>query len=214
MPELRAVVVGIDGDLIQTIREDGFIDIIGVVDNPRSDQRSSVPLVASDEGWVSWRAANTDVYAVLAIDIPSRRRAALANFDGNGLIGYVSSRANVAATAAIGLGTILQRGVDVAEFSSVGEYVKIGIGATIHHECEIDDFVTIAPGARLLGKVSVGSGAYVGAGATVLPRLMLGVGAVIGAGAVVTKDVGAGVTMVGVPARPIASGRGVIEHVD
>lgn len=47
-------------------------------------------------------------------------------------------------------------------------------------------------------------GALVGAGAQVLQHLALGPDATVGAGAVVTRDVGAGVTVVGVPARPKA----------
>lgn len=41
----------------------------------------------------------------------------------------------------------------------------------------------------------------IGAGAIILPGIKIGRGAVIGAGAVVTKDVPAGATMVGNPAR-------------
>jgi UDP-perosamine 4-acetyltransferase len=49
----------------------------------------------------------------------------------------------------------------------------------------------------------VGDFAFIGAGATVLPRLKIGRGAVIGAGAVVTKDVPAGSTVAGNPARQL-----------
>jgi acetyltransferase-like isoleucine patch superfamily enzyme len=41
----------------------------------------------------------------------------------------------------------------------------------------------------------------IGAGAVILPGIRLGAGCTIGAGAVVTKDVPAGETWVGVPAR-------------
>ena len=59
------------------------------------------------------------------------------------------------------------------------------------------------PGAVLAGCVEVGAHATIGANATVLPRLRIGEGAVIGAGAAVTEDVAAGVTVAGVPARPL-----------
>lgn len=47
------------------------------------------------------------------------------------------------------------------------------------------------------------AGASIGGGATVLPGIRVGVGATIGAGAVVTKDVPAGATVVGNPAKII-----------
>lgn len=46
-------------------------------------------------------------------------------------------------------------------------------------------------------------GASIGAGAIVLPGVRIGAGALIGAGAVVTKDVPAGETWVGNPARKL-----------
>jgi len=46
-------------------------------------------------------------------------------------------------------------------------------------------------------------GASIGAGAVILPGVTIGEGAMIGAGAVVTRDVPAGETWVGNPARPL-----------
>ena len=58
------------------------------------------------------------------------------------------------------------------------------------------------------GTVTVGDGAFVGLGARVLPGITIGERATVGAGAVVHRDVPAGATMVGVPARPLDRSQG------
>ncbi len=51
----------------------------------------------------------------------------------------------------------------------------------------------------------VRKGASIGSGATILCGVEIGEGAIIGAGSVVTKDVEAGMIVVGNPARPVRS---------
>ena len=53
------------------------------------------------------------------------------------------------------------------------------------------------------GEVVIEEGALVGIGAIVVPRTTIGAWATVGAGAVVIKPVPPGVTVVGVPARPL-----------
>lgn len=78
----------------------------------------------------------------------------------------------------------------------------INTGAIIEHDVVIGAHAHIAPGAVLAGGVRVGDGAFVGLGARIVQGITVGPGAVVGAGAVVVRDVPAGVTVLGVPARP------------
>jgi sugar O-acyltransferase (sialic acid O-acetyltransferase NeuD family) len=89
--------------------------------------------------------------------------------------------------------------------TTIGENSIINTSATVDHDCTIGAHVHIAPGAVVSGGVSIGEGAMIGAGATVIQGISIGPCAMIAAGAVVIKDVPAGVTVAGVPAKPIGS---------
>jgi len=56
-------------------------------------------------------------------------------------------------------------------------------------------------------ETTIEDGVSIGSGATILGGVQIGRGAVVGAGAVVTKDVAAGATVVGNPARSIADSK-------
>jgi acetyltransferase-like isoleucine patch superfamily enzyme len=55
----------------------------------------------------------------------------------------------------------------------------------------------------LSGHIHIGSGAHIGTGATIIQGVKIGAGCIVGAGAVVVDDVPEGITVVGVPARPV-----------
>ena len=85
----------------------------------------------------------------------------------------------------------------------IGNYVMIGPNVTI----VTPDHTRDPEGRRNVGTVSkpviIEDDAWIGTGAIILPGVRIGRGAIVGAGAVVTKDVPAGTTAVGNPARPI-----------
>ena len=91
----------------------------------------------------------------------------------------------------------------ISRNARLGRASKINCGAAVHHDVKLADYCTVGPRAVLLGNVTVGEECYIGAGAVVLQRRTLGDGCIVGAGAVVTRDVEAGDTVVGVPARPL-----------
>lgn len=112
----------------------------------------------------------------------------------------------VAANARIGSGSQLCAGAKVMEETRLGVQCIINTNASVDHECELGEGTEVAPGGTLCGLVRTGSNVWIGAGATVLPRIRIGDNAIVGAGATVTRNVDAGVTVVGTPARPVRKG--------
>jgi len=86
----------------------------------------------------------------------------------------------------------------------IGEGTRIATGATVY---AFDHGLDAGMPIRQQGVVSVGihigRDVWIGANAGVTDGVRIGDGAVVGMGAVVTKDVGPGVIVGGVPAKPI-----------
>lgn len=109
----------------------------------------------------------------------------------------------------IGEGALLSPFVTITSNIRIGRYFHGNLYSYVEHDCIIGDFVTFAPGVKCNGNVVIEDHAYIGAGAILRQGkpgspLCIGRGAVVGMGAVVTRDVAAGVTVVGNPARPLA----------
>lgn len=201
------VMVSIDSDLIDTIIAEGVYELLGVFDCEQANQRTSLTRLGTDEEWPKWSEAHPNVRALLAIDVPISRKKLLAHYGADRVLGFIAKKANISTRAKLGKGVIIQRGVDISAGVYIGDYTKVAIGATVHHDCSVGNFSTLAPGCRLLGNVSVGDGCYIGSGAIVLPSIRIGGGAIVGAGAVVTTTVEPRATVVGIPARKIGNKR-------
>jgi len=109
----------------------------------------------------------------------------------------------VSTYAQVGAATVLMAGSVVNVDAHIGAACIINTGATVDHDCTLDDGVHVAPGVHVSGGVRIGTGAWVGVGACVRQGIRIGAGAMVGAGAVVVRDVAAGTTVVGNPARPL-----------
>ena len=91
--------------------------------------------------------------------------------------------------------------LDVVEVS-IGDRTQIGPAVQIYAADHPRDAQTRRDGLEFGRPVRIGRDVWIGGAAIILPGVTIGDGAVIGAGSVVTRDVAAGQTVAGNPARP------------
>ena len=102
----------------------------------------------------------------------------------------------------LGRGNILCAGNIFTTDIAVGSFNFFNLNCTYGHDARIADCCVFNPGINMSGGVEMGSRCLIGTGATILQYLKIGDEVTVGAGSVVTKDVPAGTTVIGVPAKP------------
>lgn len=196
------VIVGGFHEIIELCEECSF-NVVGIIDNELHDNYYGVPIIGKDEDAELLFAKYGGCKVIITPDSPKVREKLVILYKA---IGYefatvISPLAHISKYANIGVGTVIQAGVNVSAATKIGCFCKLNSYCNVMHDNVIGDYTTIAPNAVLLGRVNTGKGSYIGANSTILPNNNIGASSTVGAGAVVTHDVAECVIVKGVPAK-------------
>jgi sugar O-acyltransferase (sialic acid O-acetyltransferase NeuD family) len=146
-----------------------------------------------------------DAAYVLCLGWPWTRSAVAARIGERGEPAppIVHPSADVGVGVELGPGSVVLGHAHLSPFVRLGAHALVSYGVSVGHETTFGDHASVMPNAAVSGEVAGGHRVLVGAGAVVREGVRLGDDVRIGAGAAVVSDIAAGLTVVGVPARPV-----------
>ena len=167
--------------------------------------------VLTYEQWLAESAASRHISLAIANSAVREKLAARCLADGVQFFNVKAANVVVLDDVKIGPGAVLCPFVTLTSNIRIGRHFHANLYSYVEHDCVIGDFVTFAPGVHCNGNVVIEDHAYIGSGAVIKQGhpgkpLVIGKGAVVGMGAVVTRNVSAGTTIVGNPAKLFLKG--------
>lgn len=166
--------------------------------------RTGLPRLGDDDAATELQRRTPDLVfamAVGSVQVGTRRRAIVARHADLRWATIVHATAWTSPSAVIQPGTTILAQAVVNAGAEVGAHALVNSAAVIEHDVRLGDFAQVGPGAVVGGGVEIGPDAYIGLGSRIKQHLRIGAGAMVGMGAVVLRDVPAGATAIGVPAR-------------
>jgi len=208
----RVVVLGAGRHALVTggyFEEAGFEPVVFIEEMPPPYDREvgayGAPILTFEDDLAPY----SEFPAIAAVGAPSLRQRLVARWAHDEYLTFVSSRAWLASSVVIGLGSTISPLVGVNRMVKIGTHALVNPGAILGHDTVVGDFATIGPSCAVGGGVSIGSAVFLGIGSTVISGIQVGAGAYIAAGAVVVEDVPEGELVMGVPARVAARRAGL-----
>jgi len=181
-----------------------WTEVVFIDDGPVDESRLARLDASLIGGTDSTRPADTEL--VIAVGDPDTRRDIDSRLDDETIFTeLIDPEARIGPDVVLGDGFMAYPRAVVTTNVTIGRHTHVNCAAVVSHDCRIGDFVSLSPGVMINGEVEVGDGVFLGTGAIVLPGRHIGQGAVVGAGAVVVDDVEPWTTVVGAPARVVAT---------
>lgn len=183
------------------------VDLVFVDDAPSTELLNGHRVMTYQQ-WMKEPSSERFISIAIANSVAREKLTERCLSDGVKFIDICATNVMRHDAVSLGEGSILCPFVTLTSNIRIGKQFHANIYSYVAHDCMIGDYVTFAPGVKCNGNVIVEDHAYIGTGAilkqgTHHKPLVIGYGAVIGMGAVVTKNVAAGVTVIGNPARPL-----------
>jgi sugar O-acyltransferase (sialic acid O-acetyltransferase NeuD family) len=204
------IIVGIEdlAYLALEILQRNDIVIYGFLAEKKSTSKeiNHIPIVGSleeDATYIEKLGKDCAIFVALQ-QTPTRQRyiQELGSYHLNRFINLIHPSAEIASTAHIGIGNLLDGNAQLSPNVQVGNHCLIHKQVVIGSRAVVDDFVQIGPGSIIGEQVKIEADVFIGAGVTIIPGLHIGQGAQIGAGSVVLADVKPQEKLLGNPAKP------------
>jgi hypothetical protein len=194
-------------DYLDTLARLGIAVAAGILTSPPRWSLRGIPVVLHPEE-ISPLLLELPV---LLCGIPPKLREAEHRHASS--LGFKRFISLVDPTAIVSHGIHAGKGLYINANSTLGaeveldDFVTVNRAASVGHHTVLEEFSTVGPGANLASQCKIGKRVMIGAGAVLAPNVKVGEGATVAAGAVVFREVEAGVTVVGNPARVARPGK-------